>query len=125
MAPAPQTPHLLRPSAPSALRLLRTLAHGSSDPGPAALTAFFMVAAILDWTTRARVTPRGPSRALLSQTPLKHNTVSTLLPPMSLTYEFPGKGLGKENYDLETLGIFQLKGQAAPLSAGLNTKRGQ
>lgn len=46
-------------------------------------------------TTWARVTPRGPSRALLGQTPLKHSTISTLLPSRSPTYGFPGKGLRK------------------------------
>lgn len=34
-------------------------AHVASDPGPATLTAFFMVAAILDWTTGRRGRPSG------------------------------------------------------------------
>lgn len=69
----------------------RRRAHAASDPGPAALTAFFMVAAILDWTTARRggtswgaPPPWGPSRAPLTKTPLKHSTISTLLPAGSL-----------------------------------------
>lgn len=78
-------------------------AHVAWDPGPATLTAFFMVAAILDWTTGRRGRPsgrashpRGPARALLTQAPLKHSTVSTPLPTTSLTYESQGQGLRKE-----------------------------
>lgn len=62
--------------------------------------------------------PRSLSSPAEPNSPLKHSPVSTLLLSMSLNYEFPGQGLRKQNYDLETLGIFQLKGQTGSFPLG-------
>lgn len=123
VAPAPQIPHLLSPpaAAPTPPGIPARPHSPPSSWWPPSWTGPRDAGEDQPGARHPREVPLG---APMSQAPLKHSPVSTLPPTRSLTVNSKDKDSGR-NYNLERVGTFQLKGQAAFLSAGINTTCGQ